>query len=223
MKWCVIPVKILDLRPTVLWSQKLIHSLPQLTFFLPLLFFAFLLFFFSLFSSSLFFLQSFFLVFCTVWSSQHESRFKLICTANQISVSVFQNCGLHSCYNWALMLCGRVFNSDWLSLCVLTCCFFYVECCRVFFFSHCPSFFPYYNSHIPIRASFLKAVMLILFLLIVDLPKFRRVWSSVFHPLWFPRMQEVNRLAFCWAAVASHWHWPLTLVRKACLKHKRGR
>lgn len=160
MKWCVIPVKILDLRPTVLWSQKLIHSLPQLTFFLPLLFFAFLLFFFLPFFFLAVFPSIFFFVFCTVWSSQHESRFKLICTANQISVSMFQNCGLHSCYNWALMLCGRVFNSDWLSLCVLTCCCLDVECCRVFFFSHCPSFFPCYNSRIPSEHLFSKQLCL---------------------------------------------------------------
>lgn len=59
--------------------------------------------------------------FCTVWFAQHETRCKLICTANQIRVSV-SDLGLHSCHDWALMLSGRVFNSDWLSLCFLTCC-----------------------------------------------------------------------------------------------------
>lgn len=78
---------------------------------------------------------------------------------------------------------------------ILTCCCFDADCCRFFFLS-CNSRF---------RAPFFSKAFMNLSLALV------------------PRMQEVNRLAFCWAAVASHWPWLLMLVRKACQKHKQGR
>lgn len=92
MKWCVIPVKILDHRPTVLWCQKPVHSLYQLTFFLPLSFYASFFFYLLFLPLSLLF-PHFFLLFCTVWFAQHESSCKLICTANQIWVSICQILG----------------------------------------------------------------------------------------------------------------------------------
>lgn len=65
---------------------------------------------------------------------------------------------LHSCYDWALMLCGGVFNHDWLSFCFLTCCCFDVECCRFSLFKS-PSFFlSLLQFPHSLRGSFLKAI-----------------------------------------------------------------
>lgn len=120
MKLCVIPVKIVDHKPTVLKTQKLIPSLFFHPLCLPLSFFP-----------PTHYLPHFFRFFCAVWFAQHASSCKLICTANQIWVSVCQISGFIPATTglWCsavefLIVIGRHF-------CFLTCCCFDVRCSEV--------------------------------------------------------------------------------------------
>lgn len=135
-------------------------------------------------------------------------RFSNLHSQSNMSEHV-SNHGLHLCDNLAPMLGGVLSNHDRLSLCFLTCCCFDLECGRI------------YNS--PFPRSFFFFMTWIVFLSTVDLPNSLKVKTFIPHPAWFTRTQEVNRLAFCWAAVASRWHWPQMPVRRACRKHKQGR